>query len=292
MATSTQGVRPTTRKWIAAASVVSLALGAVNVVGPFSSEASATPSTVEVTQETDIEIVDEKGPDTEVPDTPGSGPAESSEPSASSESSGSSEPSDSSEPRKSSELAGLSTSGSSFGPSDSRSSSITITARCFGNAVRSPIVWLLPVVLLAQTGGKLIQPYLGQLQGELDGLNQQINARVQEEMRRHEQNNSDDHGVHGRIGERHDRVNEQYGEQFGEIGRRLNEANGQLQGFVNDPMVQKLGQGAGVILALVAAGFVLFDWCSNEVGEAKTSIKGDGSSEDGSSHDNAGEFAQ
>ena len=263
MATSTQGVRPTTRKWIAAASVVSLALGAVNVVGPFSSEASATPSTVEVTQETDIEIVDEKGPDTEVPDTPGSGPAESSEPSASSESSGSSEPSDSSEPRKSSELAGLSTSGSSFGPSDSRSSSITITARCFGNAVRSPIVWLLPVVLLAQTGGKLIQPYLGQLQGQLDGLN----AQIQGEIGRHIPDVGRGHAGYENP-------------QFNEVVRRVSEANGQLQGFVNDPMVQKLGRAAGVILALVAAGAVLYDWCGSPLGEAKTSIKGGGSSEE------------
>ena len=146
--------------------------------------------------------------------------------------------------------------------------------------MRSPILWLLPIGLLASLGGKLIQPYLGQVQGQLDGLNAQINARVQEEMRRHG-HDFDDHGLGGRVGQQHDRLNEQYGDQFGEIGRRVSEANAQLQGFVNDPMVQKLGQAAGLILALVAAGAVLYDWCGSPVGEAKTSIKGGGSSTPG-----------
>ena len=171
-------------------------------------------------------------------------------------------------------------SGSSDPSGSGSGSSGAVAERCFGNAVRSPILWLLPIGLLASLGGKLIQPYLGQVQGQLDGLNAQINARVQEEMRRHG-HDFDDHGLGGRVGQQQDRLNEQYGDQFGEIGRRVSEANAQLQGFVNDPMVQKLGQAAGLILALVAAGAVLYDWCGSPVGEAKTSIKGGGSSTPG-----------
>ena len=136
--------------------------------------------------------------------------------------------------------------------------------RCFGNAVRSPLLWLLPIGLLVQIGGKLAQPYIGQVQGQLNALN----AQIQEEIRR----NTPDFGFghHG-----HDN------EQFNEIVRRVNAANAQLQGYANDPAIQKIGQGAGVILAMVAAGAVLYDWCSSPVGDAKTSIGGDGSSKSG-----------
>ncbi|MCT1453067.1 hypothetical protein M3G18_09140 [Corynebacterium sp. p3-SID1145] len=42
-------------------------------------------------------------------------------------------------------------------------------------------------------------------------------------------------------------------------------------------MVQQIGKGAGVILAFVVAGAVLYNWCSNEPGQAKTAIGGLGS---------------
>ena len=174
------------------------------------------------------------------------------------------EPTKPSDPSEPTPVPPTTTPGGSSDPSGSSSgSSGAVAERCFGNAVRSPIVWLLPVVLLAQTGGKLIQPYLGQLQGQLDGLN----AQIQGEIGRHIPDVGRGHAGYENP-------------QFNEVVRRVSEANGQLQGFVNDPMVQKLGRAAGVILALVAAGAVLYDWCGSPLGEAKTSIKGGGSSEE------------
>ena len=73
----------------------------------------------------------------------------------------------------------------------------------------------------------------------------------------------------------------------------MNAANAQLQGYANDPAIQKIGQGAGVILAMVAAGAVLYDWCSSPVGDAKTSIGGAGSSKpDGGEPAKSGSSAQ
>ena len=138
--------------------------------------------------------------------------------------------------------------------------------RCFGNAVRSPLLWILPIGLLAGLGGKLVQPYIGQVQGHLNAMN----AQIQEQIRRNTPDFGFGHGGHNN-------------DQFNEIARRVNEANAQLQGYANDPNIQKIGQAAGVILAMVAAGAVLYDWCSAPVGDAKTSIGSDGSSKtDGS----------
>lgn len=137
----------------------------------------------------------------------------------------------------------------------SNSDAKAVVDRCFGNAVRSPIAWLLPIGLLAVLGGKLIQPYMGQVQAQLDAMNQQIRSRT---------NRNNTNGGPGGS------------DQFNEIARRVDEANRQLQGLANDPNVQMIGQVAGGILAIVAAGAVLYDWCSAEPGKARTAIDSGG----------------
>ena len=44
-----------------------------------------------------------------------------------------------------------------------------------------------------------------------------------------------------------------------------------------DPNVQRFGTVAAGIIGLIAAGGVLYDWCSNEEGEAFTAIGGSSS---------------
>lgn len=137
--------------------------------------------------------------------------------------------------------------------------------RCFGNAVRSPLLYLLPLGILAQVGGKIVQPYIASYQAQLDAFNAEINRQIQEQYQ------LPDFGAE--IGKRMPR-----NQQIDELIARVNEANGQLQQLAAQPEVQQLGKAAGVILATVAAGAVLYDWCSNEPGKAFTAVgeKGDG----------------
>ena len=130
-----------------------------------------------------------------------------------------------------------------------------VVERCFANAVRSPILWAIPIALLGQVGGKLAEPYIGQFQAQLN----QMNAQLQEEIRR----NTPDFGF-GRLGQRN--------EQYERLVQQVNEANQQLQSYANRPEIQQLGRIGGVVLAVVAAGAVLYDWCSAEPGEAWTAI--------------------
>lgn len=68
-------------------------------------------------------------------------------------------------------------------------------------------------------------------------------------------------------------------EQFNEIAARVNAANAQLQQLANDPMIRQV---AGVILAVVAASAVLYDWCAS--GKGYTAIDFEGTGERGSSN--------
>ena len=47
------------------------------------------------------------------------------------------------------------------------------------------------------------------------------------------------------------------------------------------PDVQQYGQWAAIAAGVVVAGSVLYDWCSNEKGEAFTSIGGSSAKESG-----------
>lgn len=55
-----------------------------------------------------------------------------------------------------------------------------------------------------------------------------------------------------------------------------------MQRVANSPEVRKYGEWAAIAAGLVIAGAVIYDWCTNEAGEAYTAIGGAGSSERGS----------
>jgi len=90
-----------------------------------------------------------------------------------------------------------------------------ILGRCVANAVRSPILYMVPLLLAGQGLGEVAGPY--------------VNA-----------------------------VNEQFNRMLQELAMR--------------PDVQQYGQWAAIAAGVVVAGSVLYDWCTNEAGEAFTAI--------------------
>ena len=137
--------------------------------------------------------------------------------------------------------------------------------RCVANAVRSPLLYLVPVALLGAFGGEIARPYMGAINEQVN----QINAQFQEAMRR----NSPDWGHGGRGGRDND--------QFAELRGQIDAANRRIAELGQDPNVQRFGTIAAGIIGLIAAGGVLYDWCSNEKGEAFTSIGGSSAEESG-----------
>ena len=129
--------------------------------------------------------------------------------------------------------------------------------RCVANAVASPILYLVPVALLAAVGGQVGAPYM-------DAINQQV-AKINAEIQAQFSRNTPDWGT-GNRGNDND--------QFGELRAQIDAANRQLQQLAADPNVRQVGTIAAAILGVAALGGVLYDWCSNEKGEAFTSLKG------------------
>lgn len=136
------------------------------------------------------------------------------------------------------------------------SSGSEVIDRCVANAVRSPILWLIPIGLLATVGGDLVKPYIGQYQAQINQINADMNRRWQEQTR--------DWGVGGRGGQRN--------EQFEELRRRADAVNARFQQVAGQPEVQQLGKVVGGILGVVALSAVLYDWCTADPGKAATSI--------------------
>ena len=134
--------------------------------------------------------------------------------------------------------------------------------RCVANAVRSPFLYLVPVALLGAFGGELARPYMGAINEQVN----KINAEFQAAIRR----NSPEWGEGGQGARRED--------PFAQLRGQIDAANRQLQQMAADPDVQRFGTVAAGIIGLIAAGAVIYDWCSSEEGQAVTSIKGDGSS--------------
>lgn len=149
-----------------------------------------------------------------------------------------------------------------------------VVERCFANAVRSPIAWILPIGLLATLGGQLAEPYVVQYQAQLNAMNAEIQARFNEATKDWNRDWGWDHGHSGA-----NRFNERQNEAFAELTARVNAANAQLQQLANDPMIRQVGQVAGVILAVVAASAVLYDWCAP--GKGYTAIDFEGTGERG-----------
>ncbi|GAB3079962.1 hypothetical protein [Corynebacterium aquatimens] len=134
--------------------------------------------------------------------------------------------------------------------------------QCFGNAVQSPITWLLPIALVGAVVGKIAEPYMAQVSGEIAGLNAQWNEFVRK--------NTPDrpewgHGDHGRRDPRND-------EEYRRAMEHVNAINAQLQGFASNPDLQRIGQAIGAAVAIAAFAGLMYDWCVAEVGKAKTSV--------------------
>ena len=146
-------------------------------------------------------------------------------------------------------------------PQPGKGSSTETLDRCVANAVRSPLLYLVPVALLGAFGGEIARPYMGAINEQIN----QINAQFQEAMRR----NTPDWGQGGRGGRDND--------QFAELRGQIDAANRRIAELGQDPNVQRFGTVAAGIIGLIAAGGVLYDWCSNEKGEAFTSIGGSSS---------------
>ena len=127
--------------------------------------------------------------------------------------------------------------------------------KCVANAVRSPILYMVPLLLAGQVLGDAAAPYIAQFNDQFN----KINAEIQEEIRR----NTPDLGF-GRRGHEN--------EQVAQLRARLDEANRQLGQLMNRPEVREYGKWAAVALGVVVAGSVLYDWCTNEEGEAFTAI--------------------
>ena len=130
-----------------------------------------------------------------------------------------------------------------------------VLERCVANAVRSPILYMVPLLLAGQVLGDLAAPYVKQVNDQFN----RMSAEIQDEIRR----NTPDWGF-GRRG--HDN------EQAAELRARVDAANRMLQELVSQPDVQKYGQWAAIAAGVVVAGSVLYDWCTNEAGEAFTAI--------------------
>lgn len=134
--------------------------------------------------------------------------------------------------------------------------------KCVANATKSPFLYLVPVAFLGVIGGEFARPYFAAINEQLARANSEIQAAINR--------NTPDWGHGGRGVDRED--------PFAELRAQIAAANREIQGIAADPNIQRLGTAAAGIFGLIAAGTIIYDWCSNEPGEAKTVI---GSSEAG-----------
>ena len=130
-----------------------------------------------------------------------------------------------------------------------------ILGRCVANAVRSPILYMVPLLLAGQVLGEVAGPYVNAINEQFN----RISAEIQDEIRRKTPNFG-----YGRRG--------QENEQVAELRAKAEAANRMLQELAMRPDVQQYGQWAAIAAGVVVAGSVLYDWCSNEAGEAFTAI--------------------
>ncbi|WP_175935798.1 SdrD B-like domain-containing protein [Corynebacterium sp. Marseille-P4321] len=134
--------------------------------------------------------------------------------------------------------------------------------KCVANATKSPFLYLVPVAFLGVIGGEFARPYFAAINEQLARANAEFQAAINR--------NTPDWGHGGRGVDRED--------PFAELRAQIAAANREIQGIAADPNIQRLGTAAAGIFGLIAAGTIIYDWCSNEPGEAKTAI---GSSEAG-----------
>ncbi|MFC5089781.1 Ig-like domain-containing protein, partial [Corynebacterium aquatimens] len=135
-------------------------------------------------------------------------------------------------------------------PNDGSSAQAKLIAeRCFGNALQSPIAWLLPLALVGVVVGKAVEPIAGQFGAQIDAINRQIQQNLPNPGR----------GGHGG------------NDPFRQINEQVAAINAQFRGMVG-PAAEQIGQAIGAAVALGALIGLLYDWCSNDVGKAKTSV--------------------
>ena len=134
--------------------------------------------------------------------------------------------------------------------------------KCFSNAAASPIVWLLPVGLLGHFGGQFAAPHVAQANNQIAQLQAQANARFAEATR---------NNPLGQLGN----SAAQHANQFGnaQLAAQIESANRQFQAAVSSPEAQQAAQIVGGVLAIAAVAGLAYDWCSNEPGQAATSVK-------------------
>lgn len=148
-------------------------------------------------------------------------------------------------------------------PKDDNASSQGAAGRCFGNAVRSPIAWLLPIGLLGYIGNELAAPFIGVYQEQLNQVNAELQARWNEATKDYQR----DWGWGGG-----GRDNSRQSEAAAQLQAQINQINGQIQQIAGSPEVQQAGKVLGALVAIAAVGGLLYDWCSAEPGKAVTAI--------------------
>ena len=134
--------------------------------------------------------------------------------------------------------------------------------KCFANAAASPIVWLLPVGLLGYFGGQFAGPHVAQANNQIAQLQAQANARFAEATR---------NNPLGQFGNELTRHANRPGNA--QLAAQIDAANKQFQATLASPEVQQAGQIIGGVLAIAAVAGLAYDWCSNEPGQAATSVK-------------------
>ncbi|MCP1388157.1 G5 domain-containing protein [Corynebacterium sp. TA-R-1] len=150
----------------------------------------------------------------------------------------------------------------------------TVVERCVQNAVKSPLLYLIPLGLLGyglnEVAGPVIQQAVAPYQDALNRINGELNARANEIARQYAP--EDPFGV-GRAGEE---LNRRLWENqdFARIANQVNDINAQAARLAAQyqPQLEMAGKAAGAILAVTAAGAVLYDWCSNDAGQAWTAV--------------------
>ena len=123
--------------------------------------------------------------------------------------------------------------------------------RCLANAAESPLVWLIPIGVLAGVGGPLLQPYMGVFQEQIDKINADLAGQFQFNRDR------DPFGIGGR-------GSDNQNSQWGEFQARINDANRQFQEALGSPQVQQAGQVAAALVGVIAAGSAIYKWCTTE----------------------------
>lgn len=146
--------------------------------------------------------------------------------------------------------------------------------RCMANAVRSPLLYMVPLSILAYEAGPLVQPVINQViapyQAQLNQINADLNARFNQMAR-----NTVGEDPFG-AGKLNDDINRRLmqNQDYARLVGQVNEANAHAQLLAQQyqPQLKLAGQAFGTVLAVVAAGAVIYDWCSNEPGQAWTAI--------------------